>query len=68
MFSFRVLQVNKLIGSLPNLTFLNLSFNPLRNANIIAPQASFPSLRQLVLNGSGIQWHELAPYLMLAPK
>lgn len=60
-------EVNKLIGSLPNLTFLNLSFNPLRNANIIAPQASFPSLRQLVLNGSGIQWHELAPYLMLAP-
>nr|CAG4650130.1 EOG090X05JJ [Sida crystallina] len=60
-------EVNKLVCSLPNLTFLNLSFNPLGGSSVINPSACFSSLKQLILNRSGIQWDELAPYLLLAP-
>lgn len=59
-------EVNKLINCLPQLNFLNLSYNLLGGA-VNAPPTSYPSLKKLVLNRVGIQWNVLVPYLSLIP-
>nr|CAG4648637.1 EOG090X05JJ [Polyphemus pediculus] len=60
-------EVNKLIGCLPNLSFLNLSNNFLGGSFARTPPSPLFSLQKLVLNHIGIDWNILVPYLKSIP-
>nr|CAG4638428.1 EOG090X05JJ [Cyclestheria hislopi] len=60
-------EVHMLLRNLKNVTFLNLSFNPLGNIKLPETSSIYPSLRQLILNGVGIQWNNFGKLLQMIP-
>ncbi|XP_046552821.1 tubulin-specific chaperone cofactor E-like protein [Haliotis rubra] len=61
-------EVFKVIKEIPNLTFLNLTSNPLSFCEeLVDPDLVFPGVKQLVLNHTHIDWGSLVHILQVFP-
>lgn len=61
-------EVYKILDHIPCLHFLNLTKNPLSNETFgEGPHKSFPSVRDIALNGTGVSWPVIAKLLTSLP-
>lgn len=61
------LQIDNVLRQMPNLTFLNLSHNNMRNA-AVEPLTRMEKLRSLVLNHTYVPWNIVSSFLDAMPK